>query len=248
VDLVPDGTTFKLDNWPVDPAVLDAAAELEARDAELAASLDAVDDLARRAAHVHERALALEGFLAGVPLQLAALEREHAQAVDRRSQAERALAEAERTADELGRARRVNEEKLAQAERELAHAREAAADAARRVERVAGQQQRLLEEERAARAEISLLAAEAGETAAAVREQQRVSESGRSEPGETLSELAAWADRVGAALLVVRGSLATERERLLREAGELAASALGEPVYGSNVSLLRRRLEDASTD
>jgi chromosome segregation ATPase len=230
----------------VDRALLDAAAELETLDAELAASLDEVDDLARRAAHVHERALALEGFLAGVPLQLAALEREHAEAVDRRAEAASALAEAQRNVDELERSRRVSEEKRAQAGRELVHAREAAADAATRVERVAGQEERLLDEERAARAEVGLLAAEAGETAAAVREVHRVSESGRTEPGDTLRELAAWADRVGAALLVVRGSLATDRERLLREAGELAASALGEPVYGSSVSVLRRRLEDAS--
>lgn len=243
---MPDGTSRKVDNPNVDRALLDAAAELETRDAELATLLNAVDDLARRAEHVQERALALEGFLAGVPLQLAALEREHAEAVDRRAEAASALAGAERNVEELARSRRVSEEKRAQAERELAHAREAAADAATRVERVAGQEQRLLDEERAARAEVALLAAEAGETAAAVRAVHRVSESGRSEPGDTLPELAAWADRVGAALLVVRGSLATDRERLLREAGELAASALGEPVYGASVSVLRRRLEDAS--
>ena len=76
---------------------------------------------------------------------------------------------------------------------------------------------------------------------------QRVSDSGRTPPGETLPELAAWADRVGAALLVVRGGLVAERERLLREAGELAAAALGEPLYGASVSMLRRRLEERST-
>jgi chromosome segregation ATPase len=231
----------------VDPSVLDAAVALEARDGELAAALDMVDQLARRAAHVHERAVALEGFLASVPPQLAALEREHAEAVDLHAEAERALAEAQRTADEVARSRRTSEERRAQAERALAHAGEAASDASRRVERVAARQQRLLDEERAARAEISLLAGEANETAAAVGEVQGVSDSGRTQPGGTLPELAEWADRVGAALLVVRGSLAAERERLLREAGELAASALGEPFYGASVSSLRRRLEEAST-
>lgn len=231
----------------MDASLLDAAAALEARDVELAAALESVDELARRASHVHERALALDSFLTGVPIELAGLEREEAEARDLRGEADRDLAAAERAAEEAARSRRASEEKRAQTERALAHAREAAADAEARVERIVGRQRQLLDEERAARAEISLLAAEASETAAAVRELPRVSESGRTEPGETLPELAAWADRVGAALLVVRGTLVAERERLLREAGELAASALGEPLYGTSVSMLRRRLEEAST-
>jgi hypothetical protein len=77
-----------------------------------------------------------------------------------------------------------------------------------------------------------------------VSELPRVSDSGRTPPGETLPELVAWADRVGAALLVVRGVLVAERERLLREAGELGTAALGEPVYGASVSMVRRRIEE----
>ena len=71
-----------------------------------------------------------------------------------------------------------------------------------------------------------------------------MSESGRTEPGGTLADLAAWGDRVQAALLVVRGGLVAERERLLREAGELAAAALGEPLPGASVASVRRRLEE----
>jgi hypothetical protein len=58
-----------------------------------------------------------------------------------------------------------------------------------------------------------------------------------------LADLAAWGDRVQTALLVVRGGLVAERERLLREAGELAA-ALGEPLPGASVASVRRRLEE----
>jgi len=127
------------------------------------------------------------------------------------------------------------------------HSREVAADAAAHIERVADSQRRLLGDEQAARGEATLLAREAADTATAVSELPRVSDTGRTQPGETLAELAAWADRVGAALLVVRGGLVGERERLLREAGELATAALGEPLYGASVSMVRRRLEERAT-
>jgi chromosome segregation ATPase len=246
VDFVPDGTRAGRDNHLVDSALLETAAALEARDAELEAALEPVEELSRRAAHVHERALALERFLAGAPVELAGLEREEVEARERRTEADRALAAAERTAEEVSSSRRASDEKRAQAERALVRAREAAADAAAHIERVLESQRRLLAEEQAARGEATLLAHEAADTTAAVRELPRVSDSGRTPPGDTLPDLAAWADRVEAALLVVRGGLIVERERLLREAGELAAAALGEPLYGASVSMVLRRLEERS--
>jgi chromosome segregation ATPase len=232
----------------VDPALLEAAAALEARDTELEAAIEPVEELARRASHVNERALALERFLAGVPVELAGLEQEEVEARERRVEADLALAAAERTAAELSGSRRASDEKRAQAERVLAHSREAAADAAAHIERVVEAQRRLLGEEQAARGEATLLARDAADTAAAVSELPRVSDSGRTPPGETLPELVAWADRVGAALLVVRGVLVGERERLVREAGELGTAALGEPVYGASVSMVRRRIEERAAD
>jgi chromosome segregation protein len=229
----------------VDDSLVAAAADLEQRDNELAATLDGVDTLARRGARVHERAAALESFLADVPAELAELEREGAEAVERRADADRQLTEASREAEDVVRSRRASEEARARAERTLAHAREAAADAAGRIDRVAARRRRLLDEEAAARAEATALAEEAVDTAAAVRELPRVSDSGRIAPGGTLPDLVAWADRVGAALVVVRGGLVAERERLLREAGELAAAALGEPLYGVSVAAVRRRLEES---
>jgi hypothetical protein len=50
---------------------------------------------------------------------------------------------------------------------------------------------------------------------------------------------------VHAALFVVKGGLETERERVVREAGELGAAVLEEPPVGASVSLVRRRVEDA---
>jgi hypothetical protein len=65
------------------------------------------------------------------------------------------------------------------------------------------------------------------------------------EPGSSLEGLADWGARVRAALFVVTGGLETERDRVVREAGELGASVLGEPPVGASVAVVRRRLEDA---
>jgi chromosome segregation ATPase len=225
-------------------AFLDAAVALDERDTELAGQLEAVDELATSARRIHERALAVDAFLARVPGELAALELEQAEAQALRSAAESAVAEAEREVERLAGSQRAGDERRAHAERAVEHAREAAADAAARIERVGSQSARLVDEERAARAEGVSLGDEASATAKAVRATPRVSESGRTEPGGTLADLAAWGNRVQTALLVVRGGLVAERERLLREAGELAAAALGEPFPGASVASVRRRLEE----
>jgi hypothetical protein len=72
-----------------------------------------------------------------------------------------------------------------------------------------------------------------------------VSESGRAQPGAELSEIVEWGGRAHAALFVVRGGLAVERERIVREAGELGSVVLGEPVAGSSVGAVRRLIERA---
>jgi hypothetical protein len=46
-------------------------------------------------------------------------------------------------------------------------------------------------------------------------------------------------------LLVSRGTLEAERERVVVEANELAALVLGDSSAGSSVTLVRRRLEEA---
>jgi hypothetical protein len=46
-------------------------------------------------------------------------------------------------------------------------------------------------------------------------------------------------------LLVVRSGLETERERLIRQANEIAASVLGDPAHATAVSRVRAELERA---
>jgi hypothetical protein len=48
-------------------------------------------------------------------------------------------------------------------------------------------------------------------------------------------------------VLVARGTLEAERERIVVEANALAAGALGEPLSGANVALVRRRLEELAS-
>jgi chromosome segregation ATPase len=223
--------------------LLEAVIALEERDGELAESLESVDALLHQARRIHGRALELDAFLADVPAELASLEHEEAEAGELRGLADRGVAAAEAEVGRVERSRRANEEERAQAERELTRAREAAADAVARIERIEGQRARLAGEERAGRAEAAALADDARAAAAAVAAMPRVSESGRAEPGSALADLAAWSDRVYAALLVVRGGFVAERERVVREAGEIGAAALGEPLVGASVVAVRQRLE-----
>ena len=93
------------------------------------------------------------------------------------------------------------------------------------------------------RAEAAALAEEAVDTAAAVRELPRVSDSGRIAAGWDAARPRRLGRPCGCGARRRRGGLVAERERLLREAGELAAAALGEPLYGVGVAAVRRRLE-----
>jgi hypothetical protein len=62
-------------------------------------------------------------------------------------------------------------------------------------------------------------------------------------PGPGIAGVLEWAASAHAAVLVVRSGLETERERVVREANELASSVLGEPLYATSVAAVRRRLE-----
>ncbi len=61
------------------------------------------------------------------------------------------------------------------------------------------------------------------------------------QPGDDLVD---WGSRARAALYLARTSFEHEREQIVREAAEIGSSALGEPVYGSTVEAVLRRLEE----
>jgi hypothetical protein len=55
-------------------------------------------------------------------------------------------------------------------------------------------------------------------------------------------ELAEWASRAHAELFVAAGQLDAQRDRVIREANELATMLLGEPTYGATVAQLAQRV------
>jgi hypothetical protein len=225
-------------------SVLAAAAELEDRDERVASDLARITGLSARTGAVGDRARELTAFLEAVPVELAELEREEAAL---RSRLALARADEEAAAgrlEELEGTRRAADRR-AQAERERERAREAGSDAMRGIERVERGRRDLLAEELSSRAETSRLAIDARGLASELRHESRISAAGKEEPGESLAELATWADRVGTALLAVRVGLDGERERIVREASELGGAVLGEALGGSSVKLVRRRLERA---
>ena len=54
--------------------------------------------------------------------------------------------------------------------------------------------------------------------------------------------LVEWASHAHAELFVAAGQLDAQRERVIREANELATALLGEPTYGSTLEQLAQRV------
>jgi chromosome segregation ATPase len=222
---------------------LSHARELDQRDATIARELDALASVAERAGAVRERASEVRAAVAALP--------DEREELTHRLDAARAAADAAReelaSADErvaaLARARRRKQDELDRAEREAATARQLAADAESEVERLHEQLEDLRASEPELRAEGTALVRKAAGIADELARLPRIPDTEGLAPGESLDEVEQWGLLARSALLVARGTLEAERERLLVEANELAAGALGESLGTSSVSLVRSRLE-----
>jgi hypothetical protein len=221
------------------------AAELEERDDAVAGKIAAVVEVAARAGAVRARAVELRAGLEAIPGELDAVERSEADARQAERDARVALVDAERRLEQVEASRRSSDEDRARARSEAKVAREALADAEHRVERLVARRAELREVEQALRAEAEGLVVQAREVASALRDAPRVAEAGKGEPGTSLEEIDDWGARARAALFVARGTLETERERIVAEASALGAAVLGEELGGMSVALVRRRVEDA---
>jgi hypothetical protein len=225
--------------------LLALAATLEERDEALATDIALVTHLADRVAGLRRRAEEIRTRLAEIPGELEVLEDAARQARAAADRAREELVEAEKKLAQVAGSRRSDERDLARAQRTAQDAREALADADRRILRVDAQRQELRDVERALAAEADGLAVDARDVAAAVDGAPRVPDAAKTRPGASLEELDDWGGRARAALFVARGTLESERERIVVEANALAASVLGEEVAGTSVALARRRIEDA---
>jgi hypothetical protein len=219
------------------------ARELDRRDADVAARIDIVAAVQQRVDALRANAGRFGAALEAYPEEIAQAERVELGAREREKEALAELAEAHRRLEEIGGSRRAGNEAKVAAEKALRRAGVAATDAAATVTRNEERSNGLRADHVALQAKAEALAVEVAEVAAEVAELPRVSDTGRALPGSSLVEIEEWGARAHAALFVVRGSLESERERIVQEANALAAAAFGDEVGGMSVALVRRRLE-----
>jgi len=224
----------------VDEQTIALARELERRDRQLAAAAAEVDELQQATEELRGRTHEVARLLATLPR-----EREAAGAAAERREDEleartRAVAQAE---SELAG---VDDERREPARRELERARDALALVETRLERAREDAERLDRAQASAQAEAKALEEQARRVSRRLSTQPRLARQVAETPPSGLEEIAEWASSARAALWVVRSGLDNERERVVREANELGASALGEPLAATSVAGVRARLERAA--
>jgi chromosome segregation ATPase len=203
-------------------AVIDLR-RLAALDAELAQRAGALRGSDESVAALRARAEAIDAFFAA-----------YAEEEGRRSaELKDALEELARRRDELVQAQRT----LAEAHDDEAriHAEHAVA---RAVDHIA------VAEGRAARAQSASDELER-DAAALPLELDQLEARARAVPGVPPpgNSLVEWASRAHAELFVTAGQIDVQRERVIREANELASMLLGEPTYGATVAQALARVE-----
>lgn len=226
-------------------SLLERLAELERSDADLAAAVERVAGAALRADQVRARATEIAAALAAMPAERARLDDAEAAARRRLVGAREELEAAEYRLAEIEASRRPREEQRAQVQRDVVAARDAVASIDAQLHRIAERRTALAEDEPVLRAESEGLVVAAAEIATAIALIDGVSDSGRAQPGTTLTELDEWGARTHAALFVVRGTLESHRERVVSEANVLAASVLVEHLAATSVADVRRRVAAA---
>lgn len=213
----------------MDARAVEELRSLRARDDELAAETARLTELDAAVAEIRARAEAIDAFFARYPT------------AEERLRAAVAGAEADV-------ARRRDELAAAQADAAAARAAEERAHAERALERardhVAVAESHLLRA-RSAHEELERAAAALpAELPGLERRARAVADGGPApQPGDGPRPLVEWASHAHAELFVASRQLDGERERVVREANELASMLLGEPTYGSTVAQALARVE-----
>jgi chromosome segregation ATPase len=220
------------------------ATELERRDAAVARELETLLALTERAGTIRGRANEIGEALGRLPDELAELDaRRRAMDADlARARSELEAADARVTKVESARRRKQDE--VDRARSEAATARDQLADAEAELRRLEGLGDDLRLRATTLRGEASGLPQAAEAVAADIRRLRRVTDAAGAEPGTSLADIEEWGARVRSALFVARGTLETERERIVVEANALGTAVLGESLGGSSVAVIRRRVEE----
>jgi cell division septum initiation protein DivIVA len=210
---------------------MDAVAELhdlERRDDELATAADRLRTVQDDVARLRARTEAIEAFLGAFDDEEARLSAEIADA--ERDVAERREEQA-RAHSDVESARSDEERELR--EKALARARDHVAVALSRLDREVAELEQLEADATELPAELAGLEAKARELSASSPEL----------PPFANESLVSWASHAHAELFVALSQLNARRDRIIREANELASSVLGEPTFGSTVAQARRQVE-----
>ena len=215
--------------------------DLERADEAVAAELAELDELYTEVEELRGRALELQEFLAGLPDARAAAAGDTAAAEQRLSEARAALDEA---VGELAQAQaEADVERLAEARRFELRARDALLMAERRAAAARDHAGELETRAEAAERETAALEARASELAEALLARPRLTGDAVAGPAPGAAGVAEWGTRTRAALLVARSQLAAERDAIVRQANELGAAVLGEPLPPQGASAVARRVE-----
>jgi hypothetical protein len=218
--------------------LLTIAEDLERRDERAAAALLEVERLQAEIDELRTRAGAVAAFLRELPAARAALEAEEQAAAAAQEGAAGAWRGAE---DELARLQeRGSENVRLQAAQTAQHARDALEEAELRVARAQQERARLEQEGVERGADAERLEERGTELAVHPRLEHDVAA-----PATGLHGLLDWAARARGELLVSHAALATERDKIVREASELVGSVLGDPLAATSVAGVRQRLERA---
>jgi chromosome segregation ATPase len=204
--------------------------ELARRDDELAADTGRLRRLDAEVAAIRTRAESIAAFFAAYP----AAETKSDDAI-RSASAELELRQAELGASEAALANVRDERQRDLAERAVARATDRVSAAEAHLARTTAERAELERDAATLPAEVPGLQ----ERARSVSEQLPEV----TPPGDGLRPLIDWCSHAHAELFVVTGQLDATRERIVREANELASMLLGDPTYGSTVAQALARVE-----
>jgi hypothetical protein len=212
------------------------AVELEQRDAEVAARIEHVRGLGRRADEVRVRTEA-------VGAELAALHEQGRHVTAAAAEAAGALARAYEARTAAEREGQVGSGEIAHSNRlRIAGAVTDERAAAERHERLLRRAAELRRNERRLAEEADDVRRLAVRLAEELEREPRISRAAHP-AGASLDALVTWSGRAHAAVLVARGGLEAERDKIVREANELASSVLGEALQAASAASVRASLE-----
>src|SRR6266516_4723976 len=208
------------------------AEELERRDGEAAQALLGVERLQAEVEELRAHGVAVATFFAALPAALEERDADERAAEAERTRAAAVLRDAEAEAE---RARKENE-RLA-AERLLQEARDEVRAADAWAAQAQAARETLARESDERHLEAEQVASRATALAGSVRDVPA--------PAPGIEGALEWASRARGALLLEHAGLVTELDTVVREASELLASVLGDPLTAIAVAGLRDRLERA---